>query len=94
MHQAQPNYKALCSKIMYVQHFGAHIKVQDVTFADIDRLHRKITARGHLHRANRTIAVVSKMFALAVRWAMRPDNPCKHVERNQETQAQALPVRR
>ena len=66
-------------------HFGAHVKVQDVTFADIDALHRKITKAGHLHRANRTIAVVSKMFALAVRWAMRPDNPCKHVERNQET---------
>ena len=66
-------------------HFGAHVKVQDVIFADIDALHRKITKAGHLHRANRTIAVVSKMFALAIRWAMRPDNPCKHVERNQET---------
>jgi integrase len=66
-------------------HFGVHIKVQDVGFGDIDALHRKITKAGHLHRANRTIAVVSKMFALAVRWAMRPDNPCKHVERNQET---------
>jgi integrase len=65
-------------------HFGAHVKVHDVTFADIDALHRKITKAGHLHRANRTIAVVSKMFALAIRWAMRPDNPCKHVERNQE----------
>ena len=66
-------------------HFGAHVKVQDVGFGDIDALHRKITKAGHLHRANRTIAVVSKMFALASRWAMRPDNPCKHVGRNQET---------
>jgi integrase len=62
-----------------------HLKVADVAYADIDKLHHKITARGHLHRANRTIAVLSKMFSLAMRWAMRPDNPCKHIERNQET---------
>ena len=32
-------------------HFGAHMKVADVVFADIDRLHRKISDRGHKHRA-------------------------------------------
>src|SRR5262245_40808730 len=42
-------------------YFGAHIKVADVTFADIDKLHRRITARGHLHRANRVVGVLSKM---------------------------------
>ena len=65
-------------------HFGAHMKVADVVFADIDRLHRKISDRGHMHRANRVVAVLSKMFALAVRWAMRADNPCKGVEKNRE----------
>ena len=34
--------------------------------------------------ANRTLAVLSKMFSLAVRWGWRIDNPCKGVERNQE----------
>jgi integrase len=67
-------------------HFGAHSKVADVTFADIDSLHRKITKAGSTYAANRCVAVLSKMFALAIRWNMRPDNtnPCKSVEKNTE----------
>jgi integrase len=34
--------------------------------------------------ANRTVAVLSKMFTLAIRWGMRTDNPTKGVERNPE----------
>jgi integrase len=64
--------------------FGKHVKVADVTFADIDRLHRRITANGHPYAANRTLALVSKMFALSVRWGMRADNPCRGIERNYE----------
>ena len=45
-------------------HFGEHTKVQDVTFGEIDSLHQKITAAGHPYRANRIIAVLSKMFSL------------------------------
>jgi integrase len=66
-------------------HFGAHTKVADVRFEDIDSLHRKITAAGHRYQANRCMAVASKMFNLAVKWRMRADNPCKGVERNTET---------
>jgi integrase len=62
-----------------------HLKVAEVAYSDIDSLHRRITARGHLHRANRVIAVLSKMFSLSIRWRMRSDNPVRHVERNQET---------
>jgi integrase len=61
-----------------------HLKVAEVAFSDIDRLHRKITNAGHPYRANRVIAVVSKMFSLAQRWGMRDTNPCKGVERNYE----------
>ena len=53
-----------------------HLKVADVTFEDVDRLHQRITKAGHPYRANRVIAVLSKMFALAIRWNMRDDNPC------------------
>jgi integrase len=60
-------------------------KVHDVTFADIDAIHRKITKRGKPYRANRTVALLSKMFAYAIRWEMRSDNPVKYVERNTET---------
>jgi integrase len=61
---------------------GRH-KVKSVTFSDIDRLHRKISATAP-YQANRCLAVLSKMFALAVRWHMRADNPCRDVSRNKE----------
>jgi integrase len=55
-----------------------------VTFSDVDRLHRKITKRGASYVANRVVALLSKMFALAMRWQYRADNPAKGIERNQE----------
>src|SRR5271157_5425688 len=65
-------------------HFGEHVKVRDVEFTDIDRLHRRITNAGYDYRANRVIAVVSKMFSLAVREGMRESNPTRGLERNRE----------
>ena len=58
-------------------------KVASIAFADVDRLHRKATERGG-YAANRLLALLSKMFALAIRWEMRTDNPAKGVERNSE----------
>jgi integrase len=60
------------------------LKVASVTFAECDGLHRKISKRGKLFQANRTHAVLSKMFNLAIKWQMRLDNPCRGVERNHE----------
>jgi integrase len=65
-------------------HFGQQTKIADVRFEDIDALHRKITSTGSTYAANRCVAVLSKMFNLAVRWRMRPDNPAKGIERNTE----------
>jgi integrase len=65
-------------------HFGPYTKVADVTFIDIDALHRKISKTGATYRANRTVAILSKMFSLAVRWHMRETNPCKGIEKNKE----------
>jgi integrase len=61
----------------------AGIKVADVTYSDIDHLHSKI-GKTAPYAANRTLAVLSKMFALAIRWEMRADNPCRSVERKPE----------
>jgi integrase len=61
-----------------------NLKVANVTFSDLDRLHRRITAQGSPYQANRTIALASKMFSLAVRWGMRETNPVKGIERNTE----------
>jgi integrase len=60
------------------------MKVVEVVWANIDALHRKITKSGRSTQANRVVAVVSKMFALAIRWKMRADNPAKGIERNVE----------
>jgi len=65
-------------------HFGIHTKVADVTFTDIDRLHERITKAGHPYRANRVLAVLSKMFELAIKWNMRDDNPAKGIDKNLE----------
>jgi integrase len=60
-------------------------KVADVRHADIERLHSRITAYGTRVRANRCVALLSKMFSLATRWEMRSsDNPCRGIERNAE----------
>jgi integrase len=61
-----------------------HLKVRDVDFDDIDGLHRKLSRDGKPTRANRVLALLSKMFALSIRWKMRDDNPCKGVQRNHE----------
>jgi integrase len=59
------------------------LKVAAVTYADVDRLHRDIGKRAPIH-ANRVLALLSKMFSLAIRWGWRSDNPCRGIERNQE----------
>lgn len=63
--------------------FGAR-KVASIRYDDIDALHREVTKEGHPYAANRLIALLSKMFALAIRWGMRADNPAKGIERNTE----------
>jgi integrase len=59
------------------------MKVATVSYTDIDSLHRRISARAPTH-ANRVLALLSRMFSLAIRWGMRTHNPVKGVERNQE----------
>ncbi|TIO26930.1 site-specific integrase [Mesorhizobium sp.] len=58
-------------------------KVAEVEFTDIDGLHRKISKHAP-YLANRTVAVLSKMFGLAIKWKWRTDNPAKGIERNDE----------
>src|SRR5262249_57496916 len=60
------------------------MRVAEVTFSDVDALHRKITKNGQTTQANRVITMVAKLFALAIRWQMRADNPAKGIERNVE----------
>ncbi len=48
--------------------------------ADVEKLHRTI-AKATPYQAHRTIAVLSKMLSLAVKWEMRTDNPARGIER-------------
>jgi hypothetical protein len=83
----QVNYRGIVAVIE--AEIGSR-KVASVEYRDIDKLHRRLTTNGARYRANRTVAVASKMFALAVRWKMRTDNPCKGVERNVEDKRERL----
>jgi integrase len=59
-------------------------KVVEVTRTEVTKLHH--ANRTAIYQANRTLAVLSKMFNLAERWGLRPDgsNPCRHVEKFSE----------
>jgi integrase len=63
-------------------------RVSDVQFEDVDNLHRKVTLAGSPVRANRVVALLSKMFSLAIAWHMRSDNPARGIQRNQEERRQ------
>jgi integrase len=59
------------------------MKVAAVGFEVIDQLHRNVSRRAP-YLANRLLALLSKMFALAVLWNMRSNSPVRGVQRNQE----------
>ena len=59
-------------------------KVAAVTHSDAAGLHREITAK-YRTAGNRVIALLSKMFNLAVKEGWCTANPCKGIERNPET---------
>jgi integrase len=62
-----------------------HIKVAAVERRDIADLHHRLADRRY--QANRTLAVLSKMFNLAEMWGWRRDgsNPCRHIPKYRET---------
>jgi integrase len=81
------------------KHLGKHTKVADVHIGDVEAMHRKISesiGRGgkpRAVRANRILAIASKMFSLALKpmagenkpWRDQAQgNPCKGVQRNDE----------
>jgi integrase len=60
-------------------------KIEALTRSDVSALHHKIGQETPI-QANRTLAVLSKMMTMAIRWGLRSDenNPCKFVERFKE----------
>lgn len=60
----------------------AGYKVSEVGHQDIQTLHNSLKSTPY--QANRTIALVSKMFELSIKWGWRSDNPVKGIERFHE----------
>lgn len=56
--------------------------VREIGRHEIESLHHKFAAKPY--KANRVLALLSRMFTLAVRWGWRTDNPCQGVERYAE----------
>jgi integrase len=75
------DYKSILK--LYVRPELGKLKVTDVRHSDIERLHNRIQ-KVTPYRANRTVAVLSKMLSLAVKWEYRSDNPAKGIERAPE----------
>jgi integrase len=67
----------------YVRPKLGRIKVADLAHSDIDALHREVSRRAP-YRANRTVAVLSRMMNLAIKWQWRIDNPARGIERAPE----------
>ena len=69
---------------LYIAPRFAKRDVTDIARRDIAALHHDMRATPY--QANRTLAVLSKMFNLAELWGLRPDgsNPCLHVKRYKE----------
>ncbi len=69
---------------LYIAPKFAKRDVTDIERRDIAALHHDMRATPY--QANRTLAVLSKMFNLAELWGLRPDgsNPCLHVKRYKE----------
>ena len=56
----------------------------DVQYEDIEKLHAAMEATPY--QANRTLALLSKIFSLAEKWRLRPygSNPCAGIQRYRE----------
>ncbi len=62
------------------------LRVADVSHSDIQKLHNRMSQTPY--QANRTLALLSKMFELSIRWGLRNDNPVRGVEKFHEEKRQ------
>jgi len=60
----------------------ARFQVSGVTRADVEKLHRELA--GTPVQSNRVLALLSKMFSLAIQWGWVRDNPARGVAKYQE----------
>jgi integrase len=58
------------------------MKVANISHQDIEKLHTSLGERPY--QANRVVALLSKMFSLAITWGLREDNPTRGIQKYQE----------
>lgn len=58
-------------------------KAANVRYADVERLHRELSDSAP-YRANRVVALLSKIYSLAIKRELVGDNPAAKIERNAE----------
>ena len=78
----QEDYRSIMR--LYIRPNLGKLRLGEVRHRDIEALHRKV-AEQKPYRANRTVAVLSKMFSLAVKWDLVAANPAPGIERAPET---------
>ena len=72
--------KAL-ARLYILPHFG-HVLVKELTSKQVEDWKRSMQHKPY--RSNRTLALLSKMYSLAVRWKWADNNPIKGIEKYQE----------
>ena len=80
--RTQAEYKAMLRD--WILPAIGHRKVEAVRREDIEKLHHKITEAGKPRRANAVKSLCSTIFAQAIVWRMRVDNPTNGVKGNAE----------
>lgn len=61
-------------------------KLGELRPADIRRLHGEVRATASVYQANKLLAILSKMFSLAIEQELRASNPCKGIKKFPEDQ--------
>jgi integrase len=69
-----------------------HCRVVDIHDTDVEALHLELTKAGKPIRANRCLALLSTVFALATKRKMRADNPARGIQRNKEARRERYPT--
>jgi integrase len=59
-------------------------KISDVQRPDIERLHNRIKDDKGIYAANRSLALLSKIYSKAIDWGLEGDNPCRGIKKFKE----------
>jgi len=70
-------------RLYLIPHFGSR-RLCDISYRDIQTYHVSLSSKLAKSTANRHLALLSKMFSLAVKWEHIEKNPCKGVDKFKE----------